>query len=167
MAKYYDGMATEEEEAELLRMFNEEETPECLKDEKDFFINLHNCQNATHDVPEGFEDRLGALIDRCEKDERTTKRNLSKRMSRLRVISGIAASLLLLAGMGVYLNGNGGMDEKAEMDEATYAKAQYAIMKFSSTLNKGLEQMDKAEEKTAIIGNVLDKYYGTDKNIKE
>ena len=140
LERYYDAQTSEAEEQRLKDFFLHEEVPAHLQAEKEMFLQLQ----AT-DVPEGLEERLSQSIDRWGKKHRTL---------RLQWIGSIAASLLLLFGAGWYLQEPPRKDTCATPEEA-YMEAQKALVLFSTTLNKGMKQMDVLQETTERVEKIF------------
>jgi len=140
LERYYDAQTTEAEEQRLKDFFLHEEVPAHLQAEKEMFLQLQ-----TTDVPKGLEERLSQSIDRWGKKHRTL---------RLQWIGSIAASLLLLFGAGWYLQEPPRKDTCATPEEA-YMEAQKALVLFSTTLNKGMKQMDVLQETTERVEKIF------------
>lgn len=165
--KYYEGLTSKEEEDKLLWFFKNGNVPDELKEEQTFFLQLHDCDKVPEDELKALNLRLEAMIDRLEQKKNGTDERRKTRRIRLRLATAIAASILLLLSIGIYTYERNGRNEQADINEQTYAQAQNAIMKFSYTLNRGIEQVDKANKNAEEIGRVLDKYYSTTKSHKE
>ncbi|MBO5251432.1 MAG: hypothetical protein J6B31_05485 [Bacteroidaceae bacterium] len=141
LERYYDGLTTEAEEQTLKEFFTCEEIPAHLQAEKAMFLQL-----AAEATPKGMEQRLSSLVDEWEKEEqRTIGIRKRSRTIRLQWIAGIAASLLLLFGIGRYLYEPSSkyiaQDTCATPEEA-YAETQKALIMFSTALNKGMGQLE-------------------------
>lgn len=138
LERYYNAQTSEAEERRLKDFFLHEEVPAHLQAEKEMFMQL-----LASDVPEGLEGRLEQSIDRWEMQERHTVKK--HRTILLRWVGSIAASFLLLFGVGWYLQDSPRRDTCATPEEA-YAEAQKALVMFSVALNKGMDQMDIIQE---------------------
>ena len=102
LARYYDGETSETEEKELKRFFTEEDVPAHLLAEKEIFMQL--AAQPAPEIPEGLESRLSRKIDQWDTGERRTlKIKKHTRTLRLQWIGSIAASLLILLSVGLYL----------------------------------------------------------------
>ena len=146
--QYYDGMTTEEEENTLRTYFNSKDIDANLKEESFFFTALQSSDCPT---PEGMEDRLSRQISQWNTLEVTTRRTI--RHINLRWVVGIAASLLLLFAAGAIVYQNENKSPQTEQDTYTNAKDAYAetskaLMKFSKTLNKGIDATENITNKT-------------------
>lgn len=100
------------------------------------------------DVPAGLEDKLSRMIDeKVEEEQRFFHRNRFKR--NWRWIGGIAATILLLLGIGYGATGIGeDMRPPTPQDtfsdpEAAYKVLQATLMEVSTNLNKGIEQVEE------------------------
>jgi len=148
LAQYYDGLTTEEEENTLRTYFNGNDIDASLKDESIFFTALQSSECPT---PAGMEERLSRQINQWNTLEVTNRRAI--RHINLRWIVGIAASLLLLFATGAIVYQNENKSPQTEQDTYTNAKDAYAetskaLMKFSKTLNKGIDATENISNKT-------------------
>ena len=162
LERYYDGQTSEMEEKELKRFFLEEKhVPDSLKEEKEFFIGLLQVV-APKELPFGWEERLGGLIDEwdvCE--QKKTDRALKyARTIRLKWISGVAACILLLVSinlcMRLFSEPMVLCDTYATPEEA-YEEAEKALLMFSTNLNKGVAQIKVMHETTEKIQDNVNK----------
>lgn len=159
--KYYNGMTSKEEENVLLRFFSQENVPDNMKDEKAFFVTLHNNIHKNSNIPQRLERNLETLIDSFDKTLTTVPSSRRRPTLRLGSISGIAASVIAVASLGIYLHGR---NQITQADKAALAQAQQALVEFSTTLNKGLEQMEAAQKRAANISDKLSKCIEINKN---
>lgn len=148
LARYYDGLTTEEEENMLHIYFNGNNIDASLKDESIFFTAL---QSSGCPTPEGMEERISRQISQWNTLEVTTRRTI--RHINLRWVVGIAASLLLLFAAGAIVYQNENKSPQTEQDTYTntkdaYAETSRALMKFSKTLNKGIDAAENITNKT-------------------
>ena len=146
--RYYDGMTTEEEEKTLHTYFNGSDIDASLKEERIFFTALQSSERPT---PAGMEERLSRQISQWNTLEVTNRRTI--RHINLRWVVGIAASLLLLFAAGAIVYQNENKSPQTEQDTYTNAKDAYAetskaLMKFSKTLNKGIDATENITNKT-------------------
>lgn len=161
LARYYDGLTTEEEEARLAQLLDDGDAPGSLKAEQRFFTALHAVRS-TGEKPEGLDRRLEAQIDRWSGEADGTARHPTLRPAmRLRQACGIAASVLAVATLGTYLHGRTSITPD---EQAALAQARTALVEFSATLNKGFDQMEAAQEKTAELNRKLSKCMEMTKN---
>lgn len=148
LSRYYEGSTTPDEEQRLADYFLSGDVDPELKAEQHFFRQLY--QPAP--LPEGLEHRLGMLIDACEQ----TERNVSHRSRRITlrwmsvaasVVVVIAASALLIPRLqqqgtslaeeeGIYMP-----RETYSNPQDAYVETQRALAKFSSSINKGLHNV--------------------------
>lgn len=146
--RYYDGTTTEEEENTLRTYFNGSDIDASLREESVFFTAL---QSSECPVPTGMEERLSRQISQWNSLEVATQRTI--RHINLRWVVGIAASLLLLFATGAIVYQNENNSPQTEQDTYTNAKDAYAetskaLMKFSKSLNKGIEAAENVTNKT-------------------
>lgn len=144
LERYYNAQTSEAEEQRLKDFFAHEEVPDHLQAEKEMFQQLQ--------VPEGLEERLSKQIDQWDDQEhRTLKRHRSFRLQWV----GIAASLLLLIGMGWHLNNPTPAPRKdtCATPEEAYAQAEKALVMLSTALNKGMGKMEVIQETSERIEN--------------
>ena len=154
LARYYDGLTTEEEEARLAQLLDDGDAPGSLKAEQRFFTAMHAVRS-TGEKPDGLDRRLEAQIDKWSgKADGTARRPTLRPAMRLRQACGIAASVLAVAMLGTYLHGRTSIPPE---EEAALAQARMALVEFSATLNKGFDQMEAAQEKTAELNRKLSK----------
>lgn len=157
LAKYYDGQTSEEEESELARLFASGDVPDDMAEERLFFVHLHGS-NDTSGVPYGFEERLEDMVDRLAEADSAGRSAVVPLRRRLKIVAGIAASVLFVASLGFgLLNRVDNMHKPSVDDRIALAQAQEAILKFSMTLNKGLNSMEAAGRETKAIGERMDK----------
>ncbi len=146
--RYYDGTTTEEEENTLRTYFNGSDIDASLREESVIFTAL---QSSECPVPTGMERRLSRQISQWNNIEVTTQRTI--RHINLRWVVGIAASLLLLFATGTIVYQHENESPQTEQDTYTNAKDAYAetskaLMKFSKSLNKGIEATENVTNKT-------------------
>ena len=152
LERYYEALTTEAEEEELRRFFVEGEVPAHLMGERELFMQLQ--ANAEIPVPEGLEDRLSVAIDEWAALEERPKHS---RMYRLRWISGIAASVLMVVAFSWSLYEPARKDTCATPEEA-YMEAHDALMQFALALNKGTEQLAMVQSTTQKIEENITEY---------
>jgi len=112
-------------------------------EEKD--INQLNIEELDRiPVPDGLEQRLEAKIDEWDADSRIKPLSAGIRHRNIIVI---AASFILICGIGLYLalspSGKGMKDTYSDPQRA-YQEAEQALILLSANLNKGLDQYEKA-----------------------
>lgn len=119
-------------------------------------------QLAGQSMPEGMEQRLNDMIDRWDRAEKQShKMRRQTRIVRIKWIGGIAASLLILFSVGTYIYTQETeyvvpQDTCATPEEA-YAQTQKALVLLSSSLNKGVEQMESIQKTTEKVNNKVNK----------
>lgn len=181
LARYYDGTTSEAEEKELKRFFAEEDVPAHLLAEKEIFAQLAGCEASSRNdeteappsptIPKGLESRINSLIDEWDTHERQVQK-VKKHTHTLRLqwIGSIAASLLILFSVGMYLykpyTPPTPQDTCATPEEA-YAQAQRALIMLSSNLNKGIEKVETVQETTEKIQENVNEQLNRINNIKQ
>ncbi|MDR1257824.1 MAG: hypothetical protein LBK65_00890 [Tannerellaceae bacterium] len=102
-------------------------------------------------VPEGLAGRLEAQIDRYA---------AAARRRRIRLVAGVAASIILAA--GIFINTDkqpsGPADTFSDPVEAA-AAAERMLTFMSAQLNEGLHQVSEAGEKFEEANHTIDKYF--------
>lgn len=170
LARYYDGKTSKAEEKELKRFFSkEEEIPAHLLAEKEIFMQL--AAYPAPEIPEDMEHKLSGKIDEWDtRERRSMKVKKHTRTLRMQWIGSIAASLLILFSVGVYLykpySTPAPQDTCATPEEA-YAQAQKALMMLSSSLNKGIEKVESVQETTEKIQENVNEQLNRINNIKQ
>lgn len=149
LERFYNAKTSEREEQELKDFFHHGEVPPHLLAEKEMFMQLQ-----ASDAPEGMEERLGNLIDQWELTEQKTQKK--HRIFHLQWIGSIAASLLLVIGMSLYLHEPQRKDTCATPEEA-YAHAEKALVMFSDALNKGIRPIQDMEKTNENIRKQINK----------
>lgn len=162
---YYEGRTSIEEEERLHAFFRQVEVPQELSSDKELFLYLSSWKGRA-EVPDGLKDRMSACIDGWEQAEQT-HRAYRKRITRrifLRRCMGMAAGVLLIFSVGTYLYHTSQLrprplpEDTCASPEEAYAEAQKALLLFSHSLNKGLAQVEKAEETTGKVKKVVEKH---------
>lgn len=187
LARYYDGETSEAEDRELKRFFTEEDVPAHLLAEKEIFMQLNAAAHSSDSgiaaiatrteeseapqIPEGLESRLSGMIDEWDtRERRVLKVKKHTRTLRLQWIGSIAASLLILFSVGMYLykpyTPPTPQDTCATPEEA-YAQAQKALIMLSTGLNKGVETVETLQETTTKIQENVNEQLNRINNIKQ
>lgn len=149
LGKFYKGQTTVEEEDNLRTYFCGDNVDADLSEEKEFFMA---CQK-DFSVPDIGKDDYANLneillrnIDQWDMVEKASDRK-AKTVS-LRWIAGIAASFLIILSFSFYINNYYQKAEQAKQNtydnpKDAYAETQRALMKFSLSLNNGLDKVNK------------------------
>ena len=121
------------------------------------------------EIPEGLESRLSRKIDQWDTGERRTlKIKKHTRVLRLQWIGSIAASLLILLSVGLYLyKPYPAPQDTCATPEEAYAQAQKALIMLSSSLNKGIEKVESVQEATGKIQENVNEQLNRLNNIKQ
>ena len=134
LAEFYEGNTNEQEEELLKEAFRTEEVPEHLQKDKKLFLSFFPGE-VVDNVPAGLEE------------QRFFHRNKAKR--NWRWIGGIAATILVLVGVGYGITNMGeDMRPPTPQDtfsdpEAAYKALQATLIEVSANLNKGIEQIEE------------------------
>lgn len=152
---FYSGVTTIEEENELYHFFISENLPEELETEKRLFLNLYNLSlDDEIDVPSSLESKLSSLIDNLSEKEKPKKRSI-----KMWKFSAIAASLLVLVSVGLFML-NDRQPQSMLVDtftnpEEAYLETQRTLELFSATLNNGLDPLKKAENGVVKVNQMV------------
>ena len=122
LAEFYEGNTSENQEEKLQKYFETQNVPE----------------------PAGLEDKLSRMIDTKEQEEiHFFRKNKSKR--NWRWVGGIAASIVLLFGLGYSISNISDTMEKPKETftdpEVAYEVLQATLMEVSMGLNNGVDEM--------------------------
>lgn len=145
--RYYDGQTSEREEQVLKDYFLQDDVPPQWATDQRLFRQLYGA-----DMPaiDGLEQRLSRQIDSWNRVEKTASRRT--RTIGLRWMAGIAASLLLLFAIGLLVDRQQKQAQYAVQQDTfddprdAYAETQKALMKFSESINKGLNKVENVTQ---------------------
>lgn len=145
--RYYDGQTSECEEQVLKDYFLQDDVPPQWATDQRLFRQLYGA-----DMPavDGLEQRLSRQIDSWNRVEKTASRRA--RTVGLRWIAGMAASLLLLFAIGLLVDRQQKQAQYAVQQDTfddprdAYAETQKALMKFSESINKGLNKVENVTQ---------------------
>lgn len=98
-------------------------------------------------IPEGLNQRLSSLIDELDAQERKRK---SIRLRWWSTVS-VAACVALAIGIGVHTHSQDKKLIEVNSVEEAQIQTERALMAFSQALNKGLKQIEKADETTVRV----------------
>lgn len=147
LERFYNGITDETEEKRLTEYFCSNEVDKQLRKEGEIFLALQ--QNKSIEVPFDLESKIERQINQWNTIESTARKTARK--ANLRWIIGICASILLLIGVGIFIdeNGNSQLSDTEKLDtydnpEDAYATANKALTKFSVSINKGLKTINNA-----------------------
>lgn len=162
LTKFYEGETSPEEETRLFDFFRQENLPAEWEKDRELFISLSAFEP---EIPNELEDRMSEFIDSLEKSENQAKK-VGRKIEMRRYVVGIAASVLLIIGVGLWNQSRKSSDENFLADTyETPEQAQEATMEalqlFSQHFSKGVEPLKKADEKLEsaqkIINNAIKK----------
>ena len=142
LAEFYEGNTSENQEERLKKYFETQNVPEHLEKEKRLFLCFH--KDVPVEVPAGLEDKLSRMIDTKEQEEiHFFRKNKTKR--NWRWVGGIAASIVLLFGLGYSISNISDTMEKPKETftdpEVAYEVLQATLMEVSMGLNNGVDEM--------------------------
>lgn len=177
LTAFYEGETSQEEELLFYHYFLEEQTiPDYLLKDKEMFLKLYDKEN-TIGVPNNLESKLNNLIDKLEQEEQNKGKSGSaidnKKSVRIqnlnwRWVGAIAASILIVVTTGIFLQDNS-FDNTAQNEsgftrkdtftdpEDAYKETEKALLYASSKLNKGMEQIESADQNISRINKVVNK----------
>ncbi len=155
--RYYDGNATETEEMKLREYFTREDNiPADMEADRLIFNNITAIPG--QEIPEGLSERLQAKInewDAAEKAANETRKRI--RIPRLGVITGIAASLLVLISIGIYLQHPTTPTATEPTPEEAYAQTEKALRIFANAIDKSMEQIETVEKTSAKVNRQINR----------
>lgn len=151
LEKYYEGDSSVDEELILKEFFSLNEVPEELEAEKDIFCCF--LQLSGMPLPSGgFTDRIISAVD----DEDILFKR-SDRRKIFRIVTGIAASLLIIAGSYLFFNYRSEQPDTYSDPELAYNEAMRILVDVSVRLNRGTMEL----RKVGMMQDVLDKSFET------
>jgi len=173
LIKFYKGDTDDKEEELLVNYFTQDNLPVSRDKDRNVFLALSSFET---EVPSGLEQKIASLIDSLEQEEKKTANNSVKIGLRNRVI-GIAASILLVVGIGFWYqsqnssNRSTTLTETFENPQESHEAVVAALRLFSQNFSKGTETIEKADgqiDKTLRIVNQVfnDKPVRKQTNIK-
>lgn len=157
--RYYNGETTEMEEMTLRRYFAGDDVADELLAEKEMFRQLDEAADSP--VPMGLEERLSGAIDSWEAAEHRAAANRRRfRPMNLRAVIGIAASLILVMALAIFLPRHSDSAQlQAQSDltpEEAYAQTEKALMIFANALNTSMEGMETVAETSEKVHNQVE-----------
>ena len=102
-------------------------------------------------IPEGLNQRLSSLIDELDAQERKRKNIRLRWWSTV----SVAACVALAIGIGVHTHSQDKKLIEVNSVEEAQIQSERALMAFSQALNKGLKQIEKADETTVRVNESL------------
>jgi hypothetical protein len=160
LEKYYEGLTTLQEEKILRDFFQGQEVPAHLKSHQSLFIYCGFEQH--HELNDrDFEQKLSRLLS--DRPTEIPVIPMKPGRSRLVFITGIAAGVLLLAGLFyTFQQDVFKLHQSDNPDcEIAYAEASQALMLVSSNLNTGMKQVERLQMVDKAMKNVqlFNKFY--------
>lgn len=154
LTKYYDGETDSVDEARLMDYLSRDDIPADMTADRKLFALLYGIDRAKE--PKDIERRMRRQTETWDMIEQATARR-ERRLS-LRWMSGIAASLLVLTMLGVLVkpgdtyqtaaNETGTEQRQYTQEEIERARAvtELALVKFSKSMNKGLDALGRHDD---------------------
>lgn len=151
---FYAGQSTREEEAELKAFFEQESVPAEWEADQRLF-RLMQTEKQAVDLPEGLAERLESQIDNWADSE---KKQPARRVALWKYVASAAAIALLCVSIAISVRpaGNQMADTFDDPREAAMV-AQEALTLVSANLNKGLDQISRAQEINKQVEQTLNK----------
>ena len=149
--KYYAGKTDFIEEVHIMEYLSQDDIPADMEADRELFDRLYDIAEA-HGTA-GIERRMARQAESWNRIERSTTRR-ERRLS-LRWMSGIAASLLILTTicmLSMHNNGTAQTAQEQDNRQTEYTKeeieqakvvTELALMKFSKSMNEGLDALGK------------------------
>ena len=114
--------------------------------DKEVFCHLAEMkENDEPTVPEGMEKRISDNIDMWEKQSKADK---PRYYTLYKYVSGIAAAVVILIGISVFMPKN--------QDDSAYMATENALQLFAEAFNKGDAQIEKARNVTKNVKEKID-----------
>lgn len=158
LEKYYSGETDVNEEKILEDYFMHDEVSAEFSVDKEVFCHLAEMKgNDELIVPEGMKKRISDNIDMWEKQ---SKANKLRYYTLYRYVSGIAAAVVILIGISVFMSKN--HDDSAVMQDTfdnpqeAYMATENALQLFAEAFNKGDAQIEKARSVTKSVKEKID-----------
>lgn len=158
LEKYYSGETDVNEEKILEDYFMHDEVSAEFSVDKEVFCHLAEMkENDEITVPVGMEKRISDNIDMWEKQ---SKANKPRYYTLYKYVSGIAAAVVILIGISVFMPKN--QDDSAVMKDTfdnpqeAYMATENALQLFAEAFNKGDAQIEKARSVTISLKEKID-----------
>lgn len=158
LEKYYSGETDVNEEKILEDYFMHDEVSAEFSVDKEVFCHLAEMKgNDELIVPEGMKKRISDNIDMWEKQ---SKANKPRYYTLYKYVSGIAAAVVILIGISVFMPKN--QDDSAVMKDTfdnpqeAYMATENALQLFAEAFNKGDAQIEKARSVTISLKEKID-----------
>jgi hypothetical protein len=152
LTKFFDGETTEEDEKLLRAIFYEVRCPQGFEAEWDY-VRFCMANKAIPEPSYNLEDRIDYAIDESERT--SLKENSRKRY--LIIMSGVAATLLVLFGTYFFIESRNRIDDTYSDPEIAYAETMKILMDVSARLNKGTSTLKPVGRLNAITEESLER----------
>ena len=143
IGKYESGDTTMEEEKTLYGFFGNNEVPVHLAHYKKLFSFFNTSKNERLE-DEGFDDRIMKAIAKGE-----PIKNPKGKSYRLFTLMGIAASILILIGVGIYFQSGKQQihfEDTYDNPKLAYAETKKILMLVSGNMNTGSDELQNVAE---------------------
>ncbi len=140
LEKYFNGETSLTEEQSIRDWFAQDELPLHHKPLKAQFMFFSNAKKDMPALDTAFEDRFLSTLKKQQKQHK-----IQKRKTLLLTITGIAASILIVAAM-FFQNKPNRLEDSLNDPEIAYLEIQQALIFVSGKLNQGLKPAQKASD---------------------
>lgn len=142
LQKYFEGETSLQEEDQLKAFFQQDDVPPHLMSLKQLFIT-YTEQKETEVLDGKFDEDI---MSRIKSDTVISIRR--KRRSKIYMISGIAASILLIIAFSFYFNiATKTIEDTFNDPQIAYNEAKKVMLFISDKLNKGVQPVSEATAK--------------------
>lgn len=147
---FFEGNLSPTDEQVLRDYLATHEVPQEFYDEKRIVLAL---VPSDPDIPEGLEERLSVFIDQLPAHKKA-----SRFTPVWRWVSGIAAALITVSAVGLYLTRQSAIPQLTQQEIYACAEAQRALLLVSQKLNKGTQQWQQAQQEIVKTNQVINKH---------
>ncbi len=138
LEKYFNGETSLAEEHSIRDWFAQDELPSHHKPLKAQFLFFSNAVEARPELDTAFEDRFLRKLKKQQKQHK-----IQKQKTFLLMLTGVAASILIIAAM-FFQNKPNRLEDSLNDPDMAYQEIQQALIFVSGKLNQGLKPAQKA-----------------------
>lgn len=162
---FYNGETNQSEELLLLNYFNSSDVAEELREEQEIFLQLNS--HSSIKIPKSLETNLNNLIDELAIKEK--KKTISRKVF---IWSSIAASIAVIFTLAIHFNAPSykadyssieeeydETSDKSQFSESDFKVAEKALLILTSNFNKGMEQLDAANNNLENANKILNEAF--------
>lgn len=158
LEKFYNGETDVEEEKILENYFLHNDVETEFSTDREVFLHLFAVKkDSDFIVPEGMEKRISDNIDMWEKQCKADK---PRYYTLYKYMSGIAAAVVLLIGISVFMSKNEddsvAMKDTFDNPQEAYMATENALQLFAEAFNKSDAQIEKARNVTKNVKEKID-----------